>query len=230
MMENTADNASISAISYVEYINKLPGVISSDVVLEGDNICEVHILSDASRMPKQVVRDVQSIFHARFHVSIDHKIISIAQIDIPSAKSSVASYASDPLTSSLFHQGRLAIEEIDIFKRQVETEIKIVLSSRDSHFVSAESCSNDKTDYYRTLVQATLGAVAQAIGNNSCFTVLDVRLSEIANEPAVLVCVSCSFDSGKSKRFCGSAFVTDDRETAVVKATLDAINRLKRTE
>lgn len=228
-MDNTSDNATISPMSYVEYINRLPGVISSDVVLDGDNICEVHVLSDSSRMPKQVARDVQSVFHARFHTSIDHKIISIAQIDIPSAKSAVAGRNQAPPASVLVSQARPAIEEIGIFKRQNDTEIKVELSYLGSHYFSTQSCSSDKTDYYRSIAQATLRAVSQALNDSRSFTVLDVRLSEIANDTVVLVCVSLSSE-GCSKRFCGSAFITDDRETAVVKATLNSVNRLKRCD
>lgn len=226
------DNTAVSATSYVEYINKLPGVISSDVVLDGDIVTEVHVLSDSSRTPKQLVRDIQSIFYARFHTKIDHKVVSVAQIDIPMPASTVAAAtaaASNTPTTVISSHPRLTIEEICLAKRQNETEVKIGLAFGGQHFICAQTCSNDKSDYYRSVAQATLGAVCQALDYSLNLTVLDVRLADIASETAVLVCVSQPVNVNNSNHFCGSAFVTDDRETAVVKATLNAINRLIRT-
>ena len=45
---------------------KLPGVLSVEFVTEGPVVREVHVLSDQSRSPKQIVRDIQSALLARF--------------------------------------------------------------------------------------------------------------------------------------------------------------------
>lgn len=76
------DNNLSPATEYVEYIGKLPGVLNSKLIFDGEDITEVHILSDFSRTPKQLVRDIQSLFMARFNRELDHRIISIAQIDL----------------------------------------------------------------------------------------------------------------------------------------------------
>ena len=44
---------------------KLPGVLSVEFVTEGSAVREVHVLSDQSRSPKQIVRDVQSALLAQ---------------------------------------------------------------------------------------------------------------------------------------------------------------------
>ena len=59
---------------------KLPGVLSVEFVTEGPVVREVHVLSDQSRSPKQIVRDIQSALLARFQLDLDHRIISVAQI------------------------------------------------------------------------------------------------------------------------------------------------------
>lgn len=220
------------ATNYVDYINRLPGVISSDVVIDGDIVSEVHILSNASRTPKQLVRDVQSVFYARFHKKIDHKVVSVAQIDVPITSTDVAATSTPSRTTTttvISSHPRLTIEEICLSKRQNDTEVKVSLSIGGQQYSCAQTCSNDKSDYYRTVAQATLGAACQVLDYVMNFSVLDVRLSDIASETAVLVCVSQASSSNVNNHYCGSAFVTDDRETAVVKATLNAINRLIRT-
>ena len=50
------------ANTYCDYISKLAGVMSSNVVFEDGEITEIHVLADTSRTPKQIVRDVQSLF------------------------------------------------------------------------------------------------------------------------------------------------------------------------
>lgn len=228
----TMENTTTSATSYVEYINKLPGVISSDVVIDGDTISEVHVLSNSTRTPKQLVRDIQSVFYARFHKKIDHKIVSIAQIDLPMSSTIVtkASQAAavTPTTTVVSSHPRLSIEEVSLTKRQNDSVVKVGLSFGGAHYTCAQTCSNDKSDYYRAIAQATLGSACQALDYSLNFSVLDVRLADIASETAVLVCVSQSMGANTNSHYCGSAFVTDDRETAVVKATLNAINRLIR--
>ena len=227
------ENTMTAATGYVEYINKLPGVISSDVVIDGDAISEVHVLSNSTRTPKQLVRDIQSVFYARFHKKIDHKIVSVAQIDLPMSstlvtKASQAAAVTPTTTTVVSSHPRLSIEEVSLTKRQNDSLVKVGLSFGNDHYTCAQACSNDKSDYYRAIAQATLGSACQALDYSLNFSVLDVRLADIASETAVLVCVSQSTGTNTNNHYCGSAFVTDDRETAVVKATLNAINRLIR--
>ena len=61
-------------------VTRLPGVLGAEFTLENGPVREVHILSDQSRSPKQIVRDVQSAMLAKFQVELDHRIVSVAQI------------------------------------------------------------------------------------------------------------------------------------------------------
>lgn len=196
--------------TYVEYISKLPGVINANVVADGENITEIHVLADFSRSPKQIVRDVQSLLMAKFQRDIDHKIVSVAQIDFDVNNQSC---------------NRLIIEEISINRKRTGTSVEIVLSADGNQFSGVQTASNDNVEILRAIAQATLDA---ATASKNCFlklSVLDVRPVEIANVRAALVCICFKDEGGTSGRFTGSAFVSEDDETAVVKATLNAINR-----
>ena len=63
-------------------LSKIPGVFSANVSEDelGD-IAEIHILASTRRNAKQISRDVQSAIAAAFHREVDHRTISIAQID-----------------------------------------------------------------------------------------------------------------------------------------------------
>ena len=61
---------------------RVPGVRSARVV-GVDVPSEIHIVTTAKRSPKQVVRDVQSLAAAGFGIPIDHRIVSVVQLDEP---------------------------------------------------------------------------------------------------------------------------------------------------
>lgn len=69
-----------SVKKYMDLIDKLAGIIKSHIVINDEEITEIHVLSDTSRSPKQLARDIQSALMVRFGVNVDHKLISIAQI------------------------------------------------------------------------------------------------------------------------------------------------------
>ena len=59
---------------------RVPGVRSARVI--GTDVpSEIHIVTTSKRSPKQVVRDVQSLAAAGFGIPIDHRIVSVVQLD-----------------------------------------------------------------------------------------------------------------------------------------------------
>jgi hypothetical protein len=59
---------------------KIQGVSSARVVGE-DEPSEIHVVASTARPPKQIVRDVQSLANARFGIPIDHRIVSVVQLN-----------------------------------------------------------------------------------------------------------------------------------------------------
>ena len=52
------------------------------VVSDHDNLIqELHVLASGQKAPRQIVRDIESLLMARFGIAVDHKKISIAQIN-----------------------------------------------------------------------------------------------------------------------------------------------------
>ncbi|HPP74659.1 MAG TPA: hypothetical protein PLU88_06000, partial [Armatimonadota bacterium] len=59
----------------------LRDVVSARVVAGDDGeIAEVHVLTESTRTPKQVVRDIESAVMAKLGIQIDHRKVSVAQI------------------------------------------------------------------------------------------------------------------------------------------------------
>ncbi|MFW5998664.1 MAG: hypothetical protein ACOC4G_06170 [Bacillota bacterium] len=70
-----------------EKIQQLDGIISCKITGNSD-IEEVHIIADKERQPKRIVRDIETIVLVNRDKEIDHKKISIAQINSIDEKNS----------------------------------------------------------------------------------------------------------------------------------------------
>ncbi len=194
---------------YEALILQLPGILNAKVVISGETLTEIHILSDDSRAPKRVARDVQSAISARFGTEIDYKIISVAQI---------------PAQSKTALHGRLVFDEIVCVKNKEHSSVTVKLSDGEQSFSGTSSGLNAGQEISRAVCQATLEAVNGSLESRLTFSAADVKMYELAGESALSVCVLAKSEH-KTERLIGSAFLGDDAETAVVKATLDALNR-----
>lgn len=69
------------AETFQQQLTKIPGVVSARVA-GGDAPTEIHIVATPSRSPKQIMRDVRSLAAAGHGMDIDHRIVSVAQIEV----------------------------------------------------------------------------------------------------------------------------------------------------
>ena len=65
-----------------QLVNQVQGVISSRVVQQGEEVVEIHVLTDTSRAPKQLVRDIESAILVKLGQQIDYKPVSYTHLDV----------------------------------------------------------------------------------------------------------------------------------------------------
>ncbi|WP_026478995.1 hypothetical protein [Alkaliphilus transvaalensis] len=176
------------------------------------DIEEINVVSTTERNPKQISRDVQAIFNAKFKLDIDHKKISIAQIFYQES-------------NSIKHRDRrLNIQGIDysITGNQIRTEVK--LKWDDHLFTATDIGPNTPTNTYRVIANATLGAIHQFIDQDHFFAVEDIQKINIGKKEVIVVCISV-VASEYEEVHIGNAIVKGDLRESIVRATLDALNR-----
>ncbi len=79
------------------------------------------MLTDQSRHPKQISRDVQSIYAAKFGDVIDRKLISIAQIEM------------DPPERTM---GRIQVDEVKyLIGSDAQAEVKVTLRHDERAYI-----------------------------------------------------------------------------------------------
>jgi len=192
-----------------QLLNKIPGVISSRIIADDSDIREVHILADINRGPKQIVRDVQSVFLAKYNMSVDHRIISVAQVEGKGIG---------------IRDFRLNIDSVQLHSKQGKVEASVVMSREEQLFTGSAVGGNSAQGRLRVVADAALKAVHQFLNTDYVFVLSDVARVNLADRQAIVVSVLHFTDLGE-EYLSGSAIIKKDDDIAIVKATLDAVNR-----
>ncbi len=195
---------------YQALLNRLPGVVSSKVLLDDSGqVTEIHILADMGRGAKQIVRDVQSALLTKYDISVDHKIISIAQVDEGGIQ---------------IRHSRLVIGRVDLQIEQGKAQAGVVLIKDGETFEGTAVGGNSVQGRLRVVVEATLTAIHKCIGSDFVFALSDIARVNLAGQYTILLTVLHYAGYG-TEYLSGSSIVKDDEYMAAVRATLDAVNR-----
>jgi len=196
--------------SYQKLLNKIPGVINTKVIInEEGELTEIHVLADLSRGAKQIVRDVQSALLASCNLSVDHKIISVAQID----NNNIG-----------IRESRLVIESIQIYSRSGKIEACVLLKKDDQVYEGISVGGNSSKGRLRVISEATLRAIHRYLKQDFVFTLSDVVKVNLVDQNIIVVSMIHLNNKGE-EYLSGSAVIKGDEDEAVVKATLNAVNR-----
>lgn len=191
-------------------MNGIEGINSSKIVYNDyGQIEEIHIIADHNRGAKQISRDVQSLLVARFDTKIDHKKISVAQI------------SSDDKWQKTH---RFSIGAIGYRLAGNIVEIKVLLKKDGKEYEATVQGTNTRNNIYRLFVQATLECVHRALRRDGIFLVEDIVKVNIAKQEVINIAIE--YICGTSEELLvGCAVLKKDDYEAIVKATLDAVNR-----
>lgn len=189
---------------------RLKGIIAVSVVPDSNGgISEVHVLAGSSRSPKQVVRDVESAVMARLGVPIDHKKISVAQVD----EGSVG-----------YDHSRLKLSDVSIAFNGTKTEATVRLTKDAIVFSGSASGTTSPNAQMKLIASATLRAIEEFGHPDSALVLEDATEIIMGGKKIALVLISLAGDRGE-EFLTGSAVMKQDVWKGVVNATLDAVNR-----
>jgi hypothetical protein len=205
-----AQKQNVTETALQELINDIEGIVSSKVKLDDTgNLVEIHALADKSRNAKQIVRDIQSAVTAKFDLEIDHRIISIAQLSCDGV---------------VQRDMRIVFKGMEVASKGLEIDVRVILSHGEKDYCGSQKGINTTTSINRTIAQATLKALSDFLNIGEIFVVEDVGTLNIAKTNVVVVAVTC-VDKNGEQLLIGSSMNLGDIKEAVVKATLDAVNR-----
>lgn len=193
---------------FQDMITKIDGVISVRIIHENDEMKEVHIIANNLRAPKQIVRDIESSLIAAFDYRIDRKLISIAQIHTDD---------SEPVK-------RLRYNGINLKTEGAALECSVSLIYNEEEYSEVVHAVKTAANRKKIVANAAIRSVEKILGQAFLFDIEDVILSSSRDIEFVSVIVNMIVNEAEHTTV-GSAIVKQDINEAVVKATLDAVNR-----
>lgn len=190
-------------------LGRLDGVEAVRVVGTDSRLEEIHVLARMAKPPKQVVRDVQSLAAAAFGLDIDRRIVSVVQL------------ADGDLSGG----DRPAI--VDIFETTdgSRSTVRVSLEWNDEVLVGETVGAAASATRYRLVAEAVLEALGQALHAGASFAVSSVDIPTLGSRKVAVAQVVLVTQEAE-RLMVGSSLVDDDESRAVVRAVLDALNRV----
>lgn len=195
-------------------IRTLPGVLAARLVPGYERpVDELHVVTTPDKSPKQVVRDVQSLLLAKYAVDMDHRVISVVQIDEPAEGS-----------LSVDDGSRIVIEKVTATHDGLEVRVVVRLTDGDSEFVGEAAGPASAAGRRRATARAALEAVKPLLANRHVVEVEGVALADVLGHDVAIAFVHFHGPRGE-RTISGTALVRDDESAAIARSVLDALNR-----
>lgn len=193
-------------------LKKIPGVSGIKVVGD-DQPTEIHVIATSDRQPKQLVRDIQSLAAAGFGLDIDHRIVSIVQIE-------------DVATKVNGRVSRILLERIEVSKGAGSDWVKVVLR-HPSGETTEGSCAGGGSRVARgkAAVIATLRALDPLLASRGASVDLEHLSIQHVDVDANVLVRAVLYEGGVGLSLMGTAAIEDDVASASIKALLQALNR-----
>jgi hypothetical protein len=203
--------------SHEQAIKQVRSVIATRIKANALNeIEEIHVLANSKRNPKQIVRDIESILSTQFDMEIDHKKVSIVQLDSDDEAAEQISRKEDKIRPKL----------VSVSLRTLDTkaEAKVELSVQGEIKEGTSSGTSTTSNKLRLFVDATIHALSGFLMDKLIFATEEVSISRLGKHQVAQVAISLITPYGE-QTLVGCAIVKNDEREAVVKASLDAVNR-----
>lgn len=211
-----------------ELLSGLEGVGSLKVVPDGHGgIDEVHVVSDHSVGPKQIVRNIESALLAEFGLQIDHRKISVAQVrqpDIAADGGRPASGEVEPVDEP--KGGRwLLLDSLQIDRKAGQNvQCRVALRSDGETFEGTAEGPDFSQSRLDVAGQAVLEALNEATLEDVAFRLEGVKRLDNFDRDLVIAVVQGQ-ERRRSVTLPGISLVSDSPEEAAVLACLHATNR-----
>jgi hypothetical protein len=197
---------------------RLAGVLAVRVV--GDRAgrpVEVHVLSDHSKAAKQTVRDIRAVAQTMFGMELDHRIVSVAQLNTNEQDAPVG--IDLPRSEGRPRVGGIQVEDVGL-----RTQVRVVLIVGDHEHTGYAEGSVATLARPQLVATAALDALRQLEPAAEAVHITTAEISRVGRTRVAVVTV-VYVDPPAELVVSGSAVVRRDRDDAVARALLDATNR-----
>ncbi len=192
-----------------EKIRRIEGIEAARIVAPNGHIEEIHVLARRSKTPKQLVRDIQSLGHALFNIEIDRRVVSVVQLADSDIEGGV----------------RPALVDVSETVDGATADVTVTMRWEDSLLIGKASGAAAHSTRPRLIAEATLAALRQSIRGGTALAISSMDVPVLGNRSVAVAQIVVVSKRGE-KMLTGSAYVEDDETRAIVRAVLDALNRI----
>jgi len=212
---------SLSFVGFEQELSKITDVRSVRVV-GGARPSEIHVVAGKARSPKQIVRDVQSLAVAGFGVSIDHRIVSVVQID----EDSVGQSSPRSRLARGPQPGRPLVESVHTSVEGANRVVRVILGWPEGVRSEGNASSGTSRELQaRAAMEATVEALAPALAVRSMRVEVEHALVQAMGRDEAVVVKATVYEGDEATGVTGAVLVDDEVASAGVRALLHAINR-----
>ncbi|HEY8450461.1 MAG TPA: hypothetical protein VIL95_08280 [Bacillota bacterium] len=200
-----------------QLLTRIPGILAARLVVDDwGAIEEIHILATTERGPKQLVRDVESALTARWGIKVDHKKISVAQLE----------QAETPRS-----RGRLRLRAVtasaEFASARYQARVELSLEGDDELcFSGSADGANLASQQPRIVAAATLAAFNQAVRPGYHFALEEASIVRLTGRELAVVLFALYGPKGDYQLLAGARPVLANPVEATVQACLQGANRL----
>ncbi|HEX2294662.1 MAG TPA: hypothetical protein VHN37_05070 [Actinomycetota bacterium] len=216
-------------------LKKIAGVKNARIV--GDEAPEeIHVVATASRSPKQVVRDVQSLAAAGYGLPIDHRIVSVVQLEDADPPPPPSTIKLDPPVQepapatagapARHEDQRPVLERVVLGARGTAGWVEVGLKWPDGTETDGSgNAGPSRETRARGAAKAVVKALEPVLAERGVELELDQVLIHRMDSADSVFVRATFFEGGNAIPVVGSAIVHDDVASAAVRALLHAVNR-----
>jgi hypothetical protein len=215
----------------------------------GDEVREIHVLTSSKRPAKQIVRDIQSLLATRFSRQIDHRVVSVAYVDRPvsgapatDAREARAPVAHEPVVRpsngeaarpgtrdeepAVETHDRIRFVSANVYVSGPRVQAQVELKWRGASRMGSASGWGTRDGAHRLIANAGVAAVQEYFPRDDMALSLEgLEYIRIGRQPIVVVALEL-LAHREHKMLVGCCSVGQDRQQAIVLATLAALNRV----
>ena len=195
-------------------LRAVPGVASATVEADASGGVDCLRLSLMTGADAHAVAQAASrLVHERFGTLLHRDQVQIVEQRV-----------EEPAVVPAQRAGRPEIIRTDLVTTGRDFNATVVLSARSRAVTGYARGATTAPGMQRAVAQATLKAVERLVGESARLELDYVDVSQSGQDRTVLVALTFISERG-AERLSGSAVVRDDENGAVVRATLDGVNR-----
>lgn len=213
-----------------QLLSGLAGVISARIVANASGrLDEIHILASDRLHPKQIVRNVESALSAGFGISVDRRMISVAQTNAPESIIGAGTLPIRPTSPQMVpdeEPGDLRFIYVGFDVRNAtnrETLCHVTVRREREHYIGTGTGASTPQGRALAAAKGLIASIATARDRND-IALEDVAIVEAHGKTFVIVAAHVLMRR-ETIALTGVSIMVRSPEEAAILAALQAINR-----